>query len=56
MMRDLSFTLREERIPRVSESSLLSKMFGFKRDEVVGGCRNCMGSFIICTFHKVLLQ
>jgi hypothetical protein len=30
-------------------------MFVFKREEVIGVWRNCMRSFIICTFHEILL-
>jgi hypothetical protein len=45
-----SVILREEHRSRVFENMVLRKMFGLKRDEVVGGAENCiMRSFITCT-------
>jgi hypothetical protein len=34
-----SLTLREEQRLRVFENSVMSGIFGLKRDEVIGGCR-----------------
>jgi hypothetical protein len=34
-----SLTLREEYIPRVFENRVLRRMFGPKRDEIIGGWR-----------------
>jgi hypothetical protein len=48
-----SLTLREEYRLRVFENRVLRRIFGPKRDEVMGEQRNCiMGSFIICTHHQ----
>jgi hypothetical protein len=44
----LSLTLREEHSLKVFENRVLRRIFGQKRDEVVGGGENCiMRSFII---------
>jgi hypothetical protein len=37
-----SLTLREERRLRVFENRVLRKIAGLKRDDVVGGWRNCI--------------
>jgi hypothetical protein len=45
-----SLTLREEHRLRVSEKRVLRRIFGPKRDEVMGGWKNCiMRSCITCT-------
>jgi hypothetical protein len=47
-----SLTLREERRLRVSESRVLRRIFGPKRDEVMGiGENYIMRSLMICTPH-----
>jgi hypothetical protein len=51
-----SLTLREKHKLRVSEKSVLRRIFGSKRNEVMGGCRklNCiMRSFVTCTLRQV---
>jgi hypothetical protein len=51
---NFSLTTREENRLRVLENRVLRRIFGPKRDEVIGGCRNCvMRSFITCTFCEV---
>jgi hypothetical protein len=41
----------------VFENRVLKRIFGLKREEGAGGCRNCiMRSFIACTFHHTLLE
>jgi hypothetical protein len=46
-------TLREERRLRVFENRVL-RIFGLKRDEVMGGWRKLqMGSFITCTLCQL---
>jgi hypothetical protein len=48
-----SLAVREEHTLRVFENKVLRKIFGPKRDEVMGGWRNCKTrSFMICTLHK----
>jgi hypothetical protein len=50
-----SLTLREEHRLRMFENRLLRRIFGPKRDDVMGEWKSCtMGSFIICT-HQILL-
>jgi hypothetical protein len=50
-------TLREEHRQRVFENRVPRRIFGPKRDEVTGGCRNCvMRSFMICTLRQVFLE
>jgi hypothetical protein len=45
-----SLTLREEHRLRVFENRVLRRIFGPKRDEVMGDGGNCiMRSFITCT-------
>jgi hypothetical protein len=49
-----SLTLREEHRLRVFENMVLRKIFGPKRDVVIGGWRNCiMRSFITCIVRQV---
>jgi hypothetical protein len=51
-----SLTLREEHILRVFENRVLRRIFGPKRDELMGEWRklNCtMRSFVICTLHQI---
>jgi hypothetical protein len=48
-----SLTLREKHILRVFENRVLRRIFGPKRDEIMGEWR--MLSFIICTLHQTLL-
>jgi hypothetical protein len=51
-----SLTLREEHRLRVFENRVLRRIFGPKRDDVTGEGENCTeGSFIICTYHQILL-
>ena len=51
-----SLTLREERRLRVSENSVLRRIFEPKRDEVRGGGENyIMKSLMICTPNPILL-
>jgi hypothetical protein len=47
-----SLTLREEHSLRMFENRVLRRIFGPKREEVVGGC--IMRNFIICTLHQIL--
>jgi len=50
-----SLALREERRFRVFENSVLRRIFGPKRDEVVGdGGNYIMRSLMICTAHQIL--
>jgi hypothetical protein len=38
----------------VFENRVLRRIFGLKRDEVMGECRNCItGNFMIFTLHQV---
>jgi hypothetical protein len=49
-----SLTLREENTLRVFENRVLRRIFGPKRDEMMGDWRKCiMRSFITCTLHQV---
>jgi hypothetical protein len=49
-----SLTLREEHKLRVFENKVLMKIFGLKRDEVMGGGENCITrSCMIFTLHQV---
>jgi hypothetical protein len=49
-----SLTLKEKHRLRVFENRVLRKMFGLKRNEVVGGAKNCiMRSFITCTLLQI---
>jgi hypothetical protein len=48
-----SLTLREEHRLRVFENRLLRRIFELKRDEVTGGEKCVMKSFITCTPHHV---
>jgi hypothetical protein len=51
-----SLTLREEHILKVFENRVLRRIFGPKRDEVMGEWRSCiMRSFIICTHSQISL-
>jgi hypothetical protein len=51
-----TLTSREEHRLRVFENRELRRIFGPKRDEVMGEWRRCtVGSFIICTHYQVLL-
>jgi hypothetical protein len=47
----LSLTLREEHILRVSESRVLRRIFGPKRDEIIGGWRE-MHNEELHNFHS----
>jgi len=50
-----SFTLMEERRLRVSENTVLRRIFGPKRDGVTGSGENyIMRSLMICTPHPIL--
>ena len=50
-----SLTLREERRLRVFENRVLRRIFGPKKDEVIGKWRNyIIRSFMICTPHQKL--
>jgi hypothetical protein len=52
----LSLALREEDRLRVFENRVLRSLIGPKRDEIRGGCKNCIvRSPIMCTFHQILL-
>jgi hypothetical protein len=52
-----SVTLRKVHRLRVFENRVLRRIFGPKRDEVMGEWRKCtVGSFIICTHHHILLD
>jgi hypothetical protein len=49
-----SLTLWEEHRLRVFENKVLRRIYGPKRDELMGGWRNCiMRSFKTCTFLQV---
>jgi hypothetical protein len=49
-----SLALREERKLRVFENRVLMRIFGWKRDEVMGGWKNCLTrSCMICMLHQV---
>jgi len=49
-----SLILREERRLRVFENSMLRRIFGPKRDEVIGSGENyIMRSLMICTAHPI---
>jgi hypothetical protein len=49
-----SLTLREEHRLRVFENRVLRRILGLKRDEVTGGCRNCITKgFVICALSQV---
>jgi hypothetical protein len=49
-----SLTLREEHRPRVFEKRVLRRIFGLKRDEVMGDRRKLhIEVFITCTLHQV---
>jgi hypothetical protein len=49
-----SLTIREEHKLRVFEKRALRRIFGPKRDGVMGGWRKLItGSFIICTLRQV---
>jgi hypothetical protein len=46
--------LREERRLRVIENRVLRRIFGPRRDEVTGECKNYInGSLMICTPHPI---
>jgi hypothetical protein len=50
-----SLTLREEHRLRAFENRVLRRIFGSKRDDVIG--ENCIiRSFITCTFREVKLD
>jgi hypothetical protein len=52
-----SLTLREECRLRVSETSLLRRIFGLKRNEVTGSGENyTIRSLMICTAHPILCR
>jgi hypothetical protein len=52
-------TVREENRLRLFENRVLRRIFGPKREEVVGGWRRLedyiIRSFITCTLHHILL-
>jgi hypothetical protein len=48
-------TLREEHRLRVFEKRVLRRIFGPKRDEEDNGESCILESFIICTYHQILL-
>jgi hypothetical protein len=49
----VSVTLKEEQRLRMFQNMMLRRIFGLKRDEVVGSWRNCiMRSFITYSFHQ----
>jgi hypothetical protein len=52
-----SLTLREEHRLRLFENRVLRRIFGRKRDKVIGGWRKLqiMRSFITCTLRQVKL-
>jgi len=53
-----SFTLRvvKHRL-RLLENTVQKRIFGSKRNEVVGGWKDCiMRSLITCRLHKILLR
>ena len=47
-------TLREERRLRVLQNKVLGRIFGPKRDEVIGEWRKLMRRVMICTPHPIL--
>ena len=50
-----SLTLREELRLRVFETSVLRRIFGHKRGEIIGNGENyIMWSLMICTVHQIL--
>jgi hypothetical protein len=50
-----SLTVREERGLRVVENRVLRRIFGPKRDKVIGGGdKYVMKSLIICTSHQII--
>jgi hypothetical protein len=50
-----SVTLREEHKRKVFGNRVLRRIFGPKRDEVMGEWSNCrVGSFIICSHYQIL--
>jgi hypothetical protein len=52
-----SLTLREERRLRVFEKRVLRRIFGVKRDEVIGEWRKLHNEELnICTAHPVLFR
>jgi hypothetical protein len=52
-----SLALREEHRLRVFENRVLRRIYGYKKDELIGGWKNCtMRSFIICTVLQVKLE
>jgi hypothetical protein len=55
-LKTSSLKLREEIRLRVLENRMVRRIFGSKREEVIGEWRNyIMSSFIICTAHQILL-
>jgi hypothetical protein len=48
-----SLTLREEHRLRVFENRVLRRIFGPKREEVMGKLSCTMRSFIICTHSQI---
>jgi hypothetical protein len=50
-----SLTLREKPRLRVFENRVLSRIFGHKREEVAGGQRGLIRSFMTRTLHQILL-
>jgi hypothetical protein len=48
-----SLSLWEEQRLKVCENGVLRRIFGLKRQEVVGGC--IMRIFVTCKFHHILL-
>jgi hypothetical protein len=49
-----SLTLREEHGMRIFENKVLRRIFGTKREEVIGDWENCiLRSFIICTLRQI---
>jgi hypothetical protein len=52
-----SLTLREEHRLSVFENRVLRRIFGPKRDEVMGELENyIIKSFITCTLHQVYFE
>jgi PAS domain-containing protein len=47
--------MRDERRLRVFENRALRKIFGPKRDEVIGSGENYMRSLLICTHQQILI-
>jgi hypothetical protein len=53
----LSLTVREEDEPRVSENSLLRRIFGPELDEITGDWRKLHGEELRnCDPHQILLE